>query len=155
MNTVENNGTDAAPILQVEDDDNDVVLLRYAFSSAGLDRPVQAVSDGQQAIEYLAGEGKFANRQEYPLPCMVLLDIKLPRRGGLEVLQWIRSQPALKAVVVIMFSASSYPEEINRAYELGANSFLTKPAGAEELTRLVSVIHTYWFQHNQFSDPVW
>ena len=153
MNVSQYSAMPEAPILQVEDDENDVLLLQYAFECAGLERAVHAVSDGQEAIDYLAGEGTFADRSRHPIPCMVLLDIKLPRRSGLEVLQWMRAREDLRGIIVIMFSASSYHDEISQAYRSGANSFLIKPAGADELTKLVQVIKAYWFDHNRFTIP--
>src|SRR5205809_7595133 len=98
--------TGIRPILHVEDSEEDVFLLRYAFQRADIKTPVQVVEDGQEAIDYLAGIGKFADRNEFPLRCLVLLDLKLPHKIGLEVLEWIRQQPELKSLVVIILSSS-------------------------------------------------
>src|SRR5688572_12299591 len=92
-------------ILQVEDDPNDVFLLQHALTKVGVANPIQVATDGQQAIDYLKGEGRFADREKYPLPCLVLLDLKLPHVMGLNVLKWIRQRPG-SALVVIMLSAS-------------------------------------------------
>lgn len=138
-------------ILQAEDDENDVLLLRYAFARAQVQTSLHSVADGQLAIDYLAGTGEYADRTRFPLPCLVLLDIKLPRRTGLEALQWIRAQPELRALLVIMLTASAYQAEIDQAYEFGANSFVIKPAGVDELTELVKTLHDYWFGLNRLA----
>jgi CheY-like chemotaxis protein len=142
-----------APILQVEDDENDVLLLRYVFRTAGITSPVCSVASGQEAMDYLAGTGEFADRGRFPFPGLVLLDIKLPRVGGLEVLQWIRAHPQLRTLVVIMFTASASQREIDDAYALGANSFVIKPAGTKELTELIRALNAYWTGYNRFASP--
>src|SRR4026209_282034 len=120
------------PILQVDDDPNDVFLLQHAMKKAGVANPVQVATDGQQAIDYLKGTGKFADREKFPLPCLVLLDLKLPYVMGLDVLKWIRQQPGM-VVVVIKLTASAEDADISTAYRLGANAFLTKPSEASKL----------------------
>src|SRR5687767_5955728 len=117
------------PILQVDDDPNDVFLLQHAMKKIGMHNPIQVATDGQQAIDYLQGAGKFADRARYPLPCLVLLDLKLPYVMGLDVLKWIRQQPGL-ALVVLLLSASADDEDMAAAYRLGANGFLVKPSEA-------------------------
>jgi CheY-like chemotaxis protein len=104
------------PILHVEDRDEDVFLLKYAFKRAGIENPVQVATDGQMAIDYLAGVGKFADRQQFPMPCLVLLDLKLPHKMGMEVLEWIRQQPSLKSLIVIILSSSVYEGDIQRSW---------------------------------------
>jgi CheY-like chemotaxis protein len=117
-------------ILLVEDDSNDVLLLQRAFRRAGLNHALQVVSDGDQAVEYLSGEGKYSDRDTHPLPALILLDLKLPRRSGLEVLQWLRTQPVLvRSVPVIVLTSSRLSEDVDRAYSLGANSYMAKPSG--------------------------
>jgi two-component system response regulator len=135
------------PILQVEDDPNDVVLLQHAMKKAGVANPIQVASDGQQAIDYLKGAGKFADREEFPLPCLVLLDLKLPHVMGLEVLKWIRQQPGL-ALVVLLLTASGDDADIAAAYRLGANAFLTKPSEASKLVEMAKAIKDFWLTHN-------
>jgi CheY-like chemotaxis protein len=139
-----------APILQADDDENDVLLLQYVFRAARLPSPLHSVTDGQDAMDYLAGTGHFADRSRHPFPCLVLLDIKMPRKGGFEVLQWIRSQPSLRSLVVIMFTASANRDEIELAYQMGANSFIIKPAGTDKLEDVVKALHAYWVGYNQF-----
>jgi CheY-like chemotaxis protein len=134
-------------ILQVEDDSNDVFLFQHAMRKAGVANPVQVASDGQQAIDYLQGTGKFADREKYPFPCLVLLDLKLPYVMGLDVLKWIRKQPGT-ALTVLMLTASREEADITTAYRLGANGFLTKPSEASKLYEMVKAIKDFWLTHN-------
>lgn len=134
-------------ILQVEDDPNDVFLLQHAMNGAGVANPIQVATDGQQAIDYLKGAGKFANREKFPLPCLVLLDLKLPYVMGLEVLKWIRQQPG-PALVVVMLTASAEEDDIATAYRLGANAFLTKPSKASKLVEMAKAIKDFWLTQN-------
>src|SRR3954462_11300887 len=105
-------------ILQVEDDPNDVFLLQHAMKKVGVLNPIQVATDGQEAIDYLYGAGRFADREEFPFPALVLLDLKLPYVMGLEVLGWIRNQPA-RALPVIMLTASAEEADIAASYRLG------------------------------------
>jgi CheY-like chemotaxis protein len=134
-------------ILQVEDDPNDVFLFQHAMKKAGLLNPIQVAIDGQQAIDYLQGAGKFADREKYPFPCLVLLDLKLPYVMGLEVLKSIRRQHGM-ALTVLMLTASGEEADILTAYRLGANGFLTKPSEASKLQGLVKAIGDFWLNHN-------
>jgi CheY-like chemotaxis protein len=134
-------------ILQVEDDPNDVFFLQHAMKKAGVANPIQVASDGQQAIDYLQGAGKFADREEFPLPCLVLLDLKLPYVMGLEVLKWIRQQSGT-ALPVVMLTASGEDADIATAYRLGANAFLTKPSQASKFEDMVKAIKDFWLTHN-------
>jgi len=133
-----------AVILLAEDEEDYVLLLRRALSEAGVQNPLQVVSTGVEAIAYLKGEGKFANRAEYPLPDLMLLDIKLPGYSGLEVLGWMRSQPGLASLRVLMLTSSEQLKDVNDAYRLGANSFLLKPYDFTDLVQLAKVIQEYW-----------
>jgi two-component system response regulator len=134
-------------ILQVEDDPNDVIFLQKAMKKAGVTNPIQVATDGQQAIDYLRGVGKFADREKFPLPGLILLDLKLPHVMGLEVLESIRRQHS-KAMVVIMMSASAEDSDITAAYRLGANAFLTKPSESSKLESMVRAIKEFWLTHN-------
>jgi CheY-like chemotaxis protein len=134
-------------ILQVEDDPNDVYFFQRAMKKAGVPNPTQVACDGQQAIDYLRGAGKFADREQFPLPALVLLDLKLPYVMGMEVLRWIREQPGTPMVVVIL-TASSEEQDIAAAYRLGANGFLVKPSEASKMDDLVKAIRDFWLTHN-------
>jgi two-component system response regulator len=134
-------------ILQVEDDPNDVFLFKHAMKKVELANPIQIASDGQEAIDYLSGVGKFADREEFPVPDLVLLDLKLPYVMGLDVLKWIREQPNTAPVVIIL-TASAEDEDIASAYRLGANAFLTKPSAANKLQEIVKSIKDFWLTHN-------
>src|SRR5688572_14678483 len=134
-------------ILQVEDDPNDVFFLQKAMKKMGVANPVQVATDGRQAIDYLEGAGKFADRGKFPFPSLVLLDVKLPYVMGLEVLKWIREQRRTP-VPVVMLSASAQEADIVSAYRLGANAFLCKPSEASRFEEMVKSIKDFWLTHN-------
>ena len=138
-------------ILYVEDDENDVFLVERAFRQAGIDTPLQVVRDGQVALDYLAGAGDFADRQAHPLPFLILLDLKLPKINGFQVLEWLSRQPHLKKLVVVVFSASAAEADVARAYELGANSYVKKPARMEETVEMANLLKGWWLRYNQFA----
>jgi CheY-like chemotaxis protein len=131
-------------ILLAEDNEDHALLTRRAFKQAGLINPLFVVEDGEQAIAYLKGEGKFSNRSEYPLPTLLLLDLKMPHKNGFEVLDWLRRQPNLAALRVVVLTTSDQIHDVNRAYQLGANSFLTKPVDFRDFVQLSSAIKGYW-----------
>ncbi len=131
-------------ILLAEDDENHVHLIQRAFKQAGLLNPLYIVEDGEQAIAYLKGEGKYANRDEYPIPCLLLLDLKMPNKNGFEVLEWLRGQPGLSSLRVVVLTTSERIHDVNRAYQLGANSFLTKPVDFRDFVQLSSAVKGYW-----------
>jgi len=131
-------------ILLAEDQEDDIVLMRRAFKKASLVNPIQVVRDGDEAIAYLKGEGRYANRSEYPLPALMLLDLKMPRKDGFEVLHWIRQQPSLSTLRVVVLTASDQMRDVNRAYQLGANSFLVKPTDFEDFITMILSLSGYW-----------
>ncbi len=137
-------------ILYAEDEEADIILVRFAFKHAHIPNPLHTVTDGQMAVDYLSGVGDFADRAKHPLPCIILLDLKLPRLTGLEVLCWLRQQPSLKHIVVIIFSSSAQPSDIQRAYEVGANSFVQKPAAFEPTLEIVRLLKAWWLGCNCF-----
>src|SRR5687768_4667513 len=100
-------------IMLAEDDENDIALFKRAFKQADIKNPLQIVRDGEEAIAYLAGEGKFADRAEYPLPALLLLDLKMPRKSGFQVLQWVRQHPTLKTLRVLVLTTSSDMRDVN------------------------------------------
>jgi CheY-like chemotaxis protein len=136
-------------ILVAEDNENDLLLLLRAFQKGGLANPIQLVRDGEEVVCYLQGEGKYANREEYPLPDLLLLDLNMPRKNGFEVLEWIRQQPTLRTLRIVVLTMSEQLRDVNRAYELGANSFLVKPLDFEDFVRLVQAINGYWLWMNR------
>ena len=129
-------------ILHVEDNADDVLLVAMAFRKAGVNAKLEVATDGDKAITALS------NGLATPLPACVLLDIKLPSKSGLEVLQWIRSNPATKRLPVIMLTSSLLASDVNQAYDLGANSYLIKPPNLDNLIELVKTIDTYWLRTN-------
>jgi CheY-like chemotaxis protein len=141
--------TGSDTILHVKDRPEDVIILQYAFKQADILNPVQVVTDGQQAVDYLSGKGQYADRKQFPLPCLILLDLKLPIKMGMQVLEWIRAQPSLKALIVIMLTSSIHEGDIMRAYELGANAFLVKPCDARVTIDMCKALKQFWFVHNQ------
>ena len=136
-------------ILYAEDDANDVFLLHHAFHEARIQEALRVVNDGQAAIDYLSGSGPYADHTRFPFPMMVLLDLQLPLRNGLEVLQWIRSVISLRRLVVIMFTSSRHPSDISRAYDLGVNSFISKPVSVGDRVEFARELKEWWLCRNQ------
>ena len=133
-------------ILHVEDEENDALLMQHAFNKAGVTAPVHVASDGQHALDYLKGEGKFSNRAEFPFPSLVLLDLKLPYVPGLGVLKFIRE--AGLPVIVVIFSSSESETDIAAAYRLGANAYLVKPGDTTRLVDIAKGIQQFWLTLN-------
>ncbi len=136
-------------ILLVEDDPNDVFLIQRAFRKANLANPIQVMNDGEAAVQYLSGQEPYADRDRYPLPMLMLLDLKLPRRSGLEVLEWLKQQPKLKRLPVVVLTSSREHTDLNRAYDLGANSYLVKPVAFDSLLSMVQTLNQYWLIINE------
>ena len=137
-------------ILLVEDNEDDVFLMRRALKSAGILNPLSVVEDGQQALDYLAGAGAYADRVKHPMPAIVFLDLKLPIKRGLEVLEWIRAQAELENLVVVVLTSSNEPSDLREAYRLGANSYVVKPPTSEQLLDLARAFKWYWLEFNRF-----
>jgi CheY-like chemotaxis protein len=140
------------PILLVEDNEDDVFLMKRALKSAEITAPVHIARDGQEALDYLQGKGPFADRNEFPFPYFVFLDLKLPRKPGLEVLEWIRQDSDRSGLVVIILTSSKEPRDLERANRLGANSYLVKPATALELVEMMRANKNYWLRFHQFPE---
>jgi CheY-like chemotaxis protein len=136
-------------ILLAEDDPNDVMLLQRAFQKAGLRDRLKIVRDGEQAIDYLAGRGDYADRERFPLPFMLLLDLKMPGTDGFEVLQWVRAECSLKRLLVVVLTSSNLQADVDRAYDLGANSYLVKPVEFDEMVGLILRFEAYWTEINR------
>jgi CheY-like chemotaxis protein len=143
---------DRAVILLAEDEEDYVLLIRNAFEKAHIPNPLHVVWNGQEVISYLLGEGKYSNREEYPLPDLLLLDLKMPRVNGFEVLQWIRQQPSLTPLRILVLTSSEQVRDVNEAYRLGANSFLVKPNDFEDLAYLSRLIREFWLGASKAPD---
>jgi CheY-like chemotaxis protein len=137
------------PLLVVDDNEDDVFFMQRAVAQAGIPNPIQVASDGQAAVDYLRGVGQFSDRQKYPLPCLVLLDLKLPGLAGLDVLRWLREQKQFEVLPVIILSSSTQEIDIDAAYRLGVNAYLAKPPDANTLADVMKVINQFWLQLNR------
>jgi CheY-like chemotaxis protein len=136
--------TQARPvILLVDDNPHDVVLIRLAFRRVGIIDTIQLVKDGTEAMRYVKGEGAYADRHQFPPPTLILLDLKMPQTSGFDVLKWIREQPELSNVVVVVMSGSKNDADIDRAYSLGANSYLVKPTKFEDMVKMMESLKDY------------
>ena len=136
-------------VLLVEDNATDALMVTRAFRKAGLPNPVRVVADGDAAVAYLAGDGAYADRAAHPLPALVLLDLKLPRRSGLEVLAWLKGRPGLRRLPVAVLTSSAETPDVARAYDLGANSYLVKPVDFDPLLQMVKTLDLYWVVMNE------
>ncbi len=139
-------------ILLADDEDNDALLIQRAFKKAGIDALIYRVKDGEEALAYLKGDAGYRDRQKFPFPDMLLLDLKMPRKSGFEVLKWVREHEQFKRLVAIVLTSSKQSFDINQAYDLGANSYLVKPLNFEELLQLSALLHKFWLQICQRPD---
>ena len=142
----------AGLVLLAEDDPNDVLLVQRAFQKIKITNPLQVTHDGEEAVAYLSGQVPYADRERHPLPVLLLMDLKMPRMSGLEVLRWLRQQPELRRLPVVLLTSSNQSPDINSAYELGANSYLVKPSGFDSLLELVKNLGVYWLVLNEKPD---
>ena len=131
-------------VLYIEDNADDFFLFKLASRKCGTPFSLRHAADGEQAIDYLGGAGDYVDREEYPFPDLVLLDLKMPRLDGFEVLEWIRTNPVTKTLPVVVLAGSSFRADVRRALELGANSYAVKPAKFEELQVLIDQIADVW-----------
>lgn len=138
-------------ILLVEDNMDDVLFMKRAVANSGIRQPLNVASNGDTAIEWLGGEGEYADRKEYPFPSLVFLDLKMPGTSGFDVLSWIRSQDRLKALLVLILSTSREDRDVSQAYRLGANSFLVKPGDIGGLNDLMGRVKNYWLENPQLA----
>jgi CheY-like chemotaxis protein len=137
------------PVLLVEDSADDVLLMQRAFKSTSISAPLVVLPGGAAAIDYLSGAGPYADRGAHPLPALMLLDLKMPRVSGFDVLEWLRGQPALKRLPVVVLTSSKQEEDVNRAYDLGVNSYIVKPSGLKQIADVAAQIESYWLRLNQ------
>ena len=140
-------------ILHVEDDLGDKELFQHASNAAKIKWNIQWAEDGLLAVDYLSGAGTFSDRNIFALPGLVLLDLKLPRKTGLEVLEWARKQQPLKWLPIVIFTASNSPSDLRRSFELGANSVIVKPTAYRDLISYTKDLHHYWFELNRSPGP--
>jgi len=132
------------PILLVEDSDEDILLSRNSLQRAGIANPVFVVKSGDRALAYLQGEGDYADRERFPFPGIMLLDLKMPRMNGFQVLEWRKSQPNLRDLFVVVLSHHDEIRDVSRAYSLGARTFLIKPCSAADFRNLAVNFPDHW-----------
>lgn len=143
---------DRLKLLVAEDSKDDAFLLERALRQTGVAINATFVTDGQEAVNYVEGLGEFSDRQRYPVPAVIMLDLKMPRLDGFDVLEWLKSQPDHRRTPVIIFSSSDNRGDIDRAYNLGASCYLTKPAATGEMPDLVRVLDAYWRRYVKLPD---
>jgi CheY-like chemotaxis protein len=131
-------------ILLVDDDEMDLMFIEKAFRSIGVKDPIQQARDGAEAVAYLKGEGKFADREKYEFPSMIMIDLKMPRENGFHVLEVVKNHPHWSIIPHVVLSASSDEDDIKKSYMLGAMSYLVKPAEPKDLKELLKKFHEYW-----------
>ncbi len=136
-------------VLYVEDSPTDILLMQRALANAGVENLFSVVQGAQPAIDYLSGAGPYADREKYPLPHLVLLDLNLPDKPGFEVLKWIRRNPLFKTLAVLVYSSSAQSQDIQTAYDLGANAYVVKPANFEKFVEVFRAIRDFWLVNNQ------
>jgi CheY-like chemotaxis protein len=136
--------SEQALFLLIEDTENDVLLIQRAFIKAKVLNPLLIVKTAEEAVAYLQGEGRYSNRIEFPLPALILLDLKLPGMDGFEFLRWIRQQEGLASMRVVVLASSDLMLDVNLAYQLGANSFLVKPVDFERFVEISLALNGYW-----------
>jgi CheY-like chemotaxis protein len=145
--------TEDSAILLVEDNEDDVFLMRHALASAGVMNPVFVVETGAEAVDYLSGVGAYQDRRRYPVPTVVFLDLKLPLMSGHEVLAWIRAQSSLEGLLVVVLTSSNEPSDVRRSYSLGANSYLVKPLTPRQLLDLAKALNWTWLRRAEPTSP--
>lgn len=131
-------------ILVAEDSDDDATLLKRAFSKNGINNPVHVCTDGNDAISYLQGTGKYCDRSTFPFPSVIITDLKMPIRDGFDILQWLQDHPECHVIPVIILSASAEERDVRRAYQLGANAYMQKPGSFHDLELLMKSLFEFW-----------
>lgn len=134
-------------VLYVEDEENDAFIVSHAWKKAGVVNALHVVTDGEQAIQYLRGQGPYGDREKHPMPCLVLLDLKIPKLNGFDVLKWIRESPSIQTLPVLILTSSNQPSDIHQAYSFRANAYLTKPSNSEGLAVLIASVKEFWLKH--------
>ena len=136
-------------ILLAEDDENWVMLMKLAFAKAECDQPFQVFKDGEQTIKFLE---KHKDKRANECAALLLLDLKMPRKNGFDVLEWAKEHKHCKRLLVVVMSSSSDRNDVNKAYDLGVNSYLVKPSGLDELVGIVRMLFGYWMLKNETPD---
>jgi CheY-like chemotaxis protein len=140
-------------ILYAEDEETDAFFVQRAFQQAGIGQRLIIVGSGQEAIDYLAGTGHYADRTRHPFPSLVLLDLNMPGVSGLEVLKWIRATPALCTLITLMLTSSNQNIDVHRAYRQGANGYLVKPGDIDSILTMARAIKDFWLTQNRATAP--
>ena len=133
------------PVLYAEDERDDVFFMRYAWELAGIPNPLVEVKDGREAIDYLAGQGIYSDREKHPLPCLLLLDLNLPGKNGFDVLRWLRKQPLFKRLKVVIVSGSNQENDMATARSLGVTDYIVKPSSPKLLLEIIQQKKGSWF----------
>jgi CheY-like chemotaxis protein len=141
-------------ILVADDSIEDAFILKRAFEKAGMAVPLQFVKDGQELIDYLSGADGFSDRKNHPMPKLVLLDLKMPKMNGFDVLRWLQKQPELRRLIITVLSSSDESEDVDLAYDLGANSYVVKPGSLSGYAHIVEKLRDYWLEVNRPPDYV-
>jgi CheY-like chemotaxis protein len=131
-------------VLVVEDNPNDVLLLQRAFSKGGPEVPLHFARDGKEGLDYLKGVDRFADRNLYPLPTLLVVDLKLPGIDGFDIIRWVRKESELRDLRIVVLSSSNEPSDIARAHDLGANAYHVKPNDPNALVGMVEGLKAYW-----------
>lgn len=137
-------------LLIVDDNEDDRFLWREACRAAGIPNPLQEVRDGVEAIEYLMGAGRYADRAQFPRPALMFLDLKMPRKNGFEVLEWMRADRNMHDIPVLVMSASGLVSDVDQAYRLCANAFIVKPVSAKDLVEVAKAVRAFWLGINTY-----
>ena len=131
-------------LLVVEDSEDDIFFIERIFKQLGARCHLRFARDGFEAVEYLSGKGKFKDRTQYPIPSIILMDLKMPRKNGFEVLEWMHEQPEIKLIPTIVVTSSTLQEDVTKAYRLGANAVMNKPVDKDSLLQMLKSFHVYW-----------
>lgn len=142
---------DDVPILLAEDDENDIFLMRRAFERAGIPNPLRVVKNGQEAIDYLSGTGRYGDRRRFPLPGLMLLDLKMPWMDGFDVLKWVRGRHQFDRFPVVVLTSSKLQADVDQSRDLGVYDYRVKPQTLDDLVRLLDDVRKCWLdeRYNQ------
>lgn len=136
-------------VLYAEDNPSDALLMQRAFTKAGLSDQLRIVSDGEEAVAYLQGKGKFADRQKFPSPILLLVDLNMPKKTGFAVIRWLRNKAEFHFLPTVVLTSSEADPDIKKAYRLGANSYLVKPPTLQKISALAENLRSYWMNLNR------